>query len=146
MANRPALPINGVPEGKAVVLYDGPCTLCNKSVQWLYKRDRHERLVFASLQGPWAQKHVPAEFKAVDSVLFFDGARWRSKSDALLAIVGLLPAPWRFFLVFGLIPRALRDFIYTRCAGRRYLIFGKGYCALIPEHRLLDTAKKSAQK
>ncbi len=123
---------------RAVVLYDGPCTLCNKSVQWLYRHDPHERLLFASLQGPWAQAHVPEALKTMDTVLFYDRGRWSAKSSALLFIAGKLPFPWRALQVFWLVPRFLRDFLYTRCAGRRYWIFGTGYCALVPPERLLD--------
>ena len=38
----------------AIVLYDGVCGLCNHAVQFLVKRDRHDRLRFASLQSDFA--------------------------------------------------------------------------------------------
>ena len=37
-----------------IVLYDGVCGLCNRLVQFLIKRDRHDRLRFASLQSDFA--------------------------------------------------------------------------------------------
>ena len=41
-------------ESKAIVLYDGVCGLCNRAVQFLLKRDHHDRLRFASLQSDFA--------------------------------------------------------------------------------------------
>jgi predicted DCC family thiol-disulfide oxidoreductase YuxK len=34
-----------------LVLYDGVCVVCNRSVQWLLTADRKQRLHFAPLQG-----------------------------------------------------------------------------------------------
>ena len=46
-------------ETKAIVLYDGVCGLCNRAVQFLLKRDRHDRLQFASLQSDLAARVLP---------------------------------------------------------------------------------------
>jgi predicted DCC family thiol-disulfide oxidoreductase YuxK len=55
---------------------------------------------------------------------------------------------WRLFLVFGLIPRALRDWGYDVIARNRYRWFGKvEYCELIPEDMramLLDSPEAGA--
>lgn len=126
------------PKNTPIVLYDGPCTLCNKSVQWLYKRDKSGRFKFGAIQGSWAKEHVPEEFRKIDSVLFFDGENWKTKSGALLGIAYNLPWPWRMLTVFWIIPKFIRDFMYMNCSGRRYLVFGKGYCAMVPKDRFLD--------
>jgi predicted DCC family thiol-disulfide oxidoreductase YuxK len=38
-------------EGRALLLYDGVCALCNGMVKFLMKRDRGERFRFAPLQS-----------------------------------------------------------------------------------------------
>jgi predicted DCC family thiol-disulfide oxidoreductase YuxK len=43
--------IMNIPEGKKVVLFDGVCNLCNGAVQFAIRNDRHNRLLFASLQS-----------------------------------------------------------------------------------------------
>src|ERR1051325_2698185 len=43
-----------ITEPKAIVLYDGVCGLCNRAVQFLLKRDRHDRFRFAALQSDFA--------------------------------------------------------------------------------------------
>jgi predicted DCC family thiol-disulfide oxidoreductase YuxK len=40
-----------IPHDKSLILYDGECALCQGSVQWVLKRDRHARFVYASRQG-----------------------------------------------------------------------------------------------
>ena len=125
-------------EHHPVVLYDGPCTLCNKSVQWIYKRDHRGQFRFAALQGNWAKSHVPEHLRKIDSVLFFDGVKWHTKSTALLEIIRRLSLPWSLLYILWLVPKFLRDFMYENCAARRYFVFGQGYCAMVPKDRLLD--------
>jgi predicted DCC family thiol-disulfide oxidoreductase YuxK len=120
-----------------IILFDGPCTLCNKSVQWIFKHDRHDRFRFTPLQGQWADAHLAQELKTIDAVVLFDGERFYTKSTAILMIVGQLWWPWRILSVGWLIPKFIRDFMYVRCASRRYLMFGTGYCALVPGDRLI---------
>ena len=59
--------------GTPILVYDGPCTLCNRTVQWVFKKDRGKRILFTTLQSDWAQTHVPEEIRSVDSVLYFNG-------------------------------------------------------------------------
>lgn len=53
-----------------IVLFDGVCNLCNKSVQFIIKRDPHNQFFFASLQSEMGksllEKHHLSE---VDSVV-----------------------------------------------------------------------------
>ena len=42
------------PTSTTIVLYDGVCGLCNRLVQFLLKRDPHDRFRFASLQSDFS--------------------------------------------------------------------------------------------
>src|SRR5262245_22155458 len=42
-------------DNQPIVLYDGVCGLCNRLVQFLLKRDKNNRLKFASLQSEFAR-------------------------------------------------------------------------------------------
>jgi predicted DCC family thiol-disulfide oxidoreductase YuxK len=121
-----------------VLLFDGPCTLCNKSVQWVYNRDTIGRFKFAPLQGRWSQEHLPDDLKSADAVVLWDGSQYYTASSALIKVVLNLPWPWKLLAAFWLLPKPLRDFMYYKCARRRYLLFGTGYCALVPKDRLLE--------
>lgn len=63
----------GQPE--RLMLYDGDCGLCQKSVQWLLDHDTEGKLRFAPLQGETAQPILEAheELKDVDSVVYVEG-------------------------------------------------------------------------
>ncbi|MCH1407324.1 MAG: DUF393 domain-containing protein [Schleiferiaceae bacterium] len=54
-----------------VVLFDGPCTLCNKSVDWIHSRDFYDTFTFASLTSEWAKAHLPEHLKHEDSVVLY---------------------------------------------------------------------------
>src|SRR5688572_6179237 len=49
------LKIVSVTASNPIVLYDGVCGLCNHLVQFLLKRDTHNRLRFASLQSEFSR-------------------------------------------------------------------------------------------
>ncbi|MGB1184508.1 MAG: thiol-disulfide oxidoreductase DCC family protein [Schleiferiaceae bacterium] len=119
-----------------IVLFDGPCTLCNKSVQWIYKRDALGQFRFSSLQGNWAQSNVPKELLSEDSVLFYQGGTFFTRSTAALMILSTLPK-WRWTKVLIKVPKVVRDVIYNWIAKNRMRWFGTGYCALLPEDRRL---------
>ncbi|MGB0509226.1 MAG: DCC1-like thiol-disulfide oxidoreductase family protein, partial [Schleiferiaceae bacterium] len=63
-----------------VVLFDGPCTLCNKSVDWIHSRDFHGTFSFASLQSKWAEEHLPQHLKSEDSVVLFMHGQFHIRS------------------------------------------------------------------
>ena len=123
--------------GTPTLVYDGPCTLCNRTVQWVFDKDASERILFTSLQSNWAQANVPPSLRTIDSVLFFDGTQWHAKSDAVLYLLRELPRPWRSIYELRIIPRALRNVGYDLLAKFRYRLFGTGHCALLPKARVL---------
>ncbi|MBK7537805.1 MAG: DUF393 domain-containing protein [Myxococcales bacterium] len=62
-------------EALPVILYDGQCGLCHRSVRWLVRRDRG-RLFYAPLQGPTAarlrlrHREIP---ETLETVVFVEG-------------------------------------------------------------------------
>ena len=120
-----------------VVLFDGPCTLCNKSVDWIHFRDFHGDFSFASLQSKWAEEHLPQHLKSEDSVVLFMHGQFHIRSKAALLILEQLPG-YRLTKVFHLVPTFLRDLVYRIIAKIRYRLFGKGYCTLVSGPRMLD--------
>jgi len=121
-----------------ILVFDGTCTLCNRSIQWVYSKDQSERILFTSLQSQWAHDNIPSHLRNVNSVLFFDGIEWYTKSDAVLQLLHSLPRPWQSFYQLNILPVALRNAAYDLVARFRYTFFGKGYCALLPKDRILD--------
>lgn len=120
-----------------VVLFDGPCTLCNKSVDWIYNRDLQGTFCFASLQGNWAAEHLPEHLKREDSVVLYMDGQFYIRSKAALLILEQLPG-YSWTKVFRIVPTFLRDLVYRVIAKTRYQFFGKGYCTFVSRERMLD--------
>src|SRR6185369_14690419 len=123
-----------------VLLYDGLCGFCNKSVQMILARDRRGTLRFAALQSAYGEavKARHPELKDVDSVVLVEGLpdadqeRVFIRSDAALRIAAYLGGWWKGLLLFRLLPRAVRDFFYDGFARYRYRLFGKYDSCLVP--------------
>jgi predicted DCC family thiol-disulfide oxidoreductase YuxK len=129
-----------LPEGKQIVLFDGVCNLCNRSVQFVIRRDRNDRFRFASLQGEMGRKLLAErgiDTATTDSIILIDpGVAWYVKSDAALEIArGLKGYGW-LPLLFGWLPRPLRDAAYDLVARNRYRWFGKQEQCMVPSPEL----------
>jgi predicted DCC family thiol-disulfide oxidoreductase YuxK len=120
------------PTTQGVVLYDGVCGFCDRSVQWLLEADQDNRLRYAPLQGPTAaalrERHplLPVD---IDTVVLVEGEgadeRLYLRSDAVLRIASLLPRVPGWVQVFRWCPRPLRDALYKAFAAIRYRVWGK---------------------
>ncbi len=131
--------------GKTIVLYDGVCGLCNRSVRFLLRHDNRDRFRFAPLQSEFASsllnKHGinAAELDSVSVVTDYGLASETAftKSDSVLRATSELGGIWRAAEVGRFIPQVLRDWLYDRVARSRYRIFGeyKSCPAPSPQHR-----------
>jgi predicted DCC family thiol-disulfide oxidoreductase YuxK len=138
-------------ETNPIVLYDGVCGLCNRLVQFLLKRDTHDRFRFASLQSDFTAQVLrrhgldPADLDTVYVIRDFGQTRERllTRSDAVLFMLNRLGGIWRVTALGRVLPRALRDLVYKLVARNRYRVFGKHESCMLPEpqHRqkFLDT-------
>jgi predicted DCC family thiol-disulfide oxidoreductase YuxK len=121
-----------------VLLYDGVCGFCNKTVQMILDNDRRGAMRFAALQSDYARSIVErhTELRGIDSVVFVEntdeGERVFARSDAALKVVAYLGGFWKIFLVGRILPRALRDYFYDLFARNRYKLFGKYDTCMLP--------------
>ncbi len=125
-----------------LVFYDGQCPFCLGWVQFLLRRDKFDRLRFASLQGEWGQRFFAAkgmEPPSMDSMLVWDGRQLHRESGAALVLAAVLPWPWAWLRAFRLLPCGLRDGTYRWIARNRYRWFGRHEQCQLPE---ADEARK----
>jgi predicted DCC family thiol-disulfide oxidoreductase YuxK len=121
-----------------VLLYDGVCGFCNKTVQMILDRDRRGTLRFAALQSDYGRAVVGRhrELEGVDSVVFVEqsagGERVYARSEAALKVASYLGGFWKVFLCAYVVPRALRDYLYDLFARNRYRFFGKSEQCMLP--------------
>ncbi|TAK60193.1 MAG: thiol-disulfide oxidoreductase DCC family protein [Bacteroidetes bacterium] len=124
MTSQPTNTVNNF----SLIIFDGECNFCNRSVQFIIKRDREEKFKFASSQSP-AGKQILTQFnlqpETIDTVVLIQDGKSYTKSDAAINIAQELPGFWKFFSVVKIIPRPIRDYFYTIIAHNRYALFGK---------------------
>src|ERR1700723_742987 len=120
-------------EGRALLLYDGVCALCNGSVKFIMKHDRLDQFRYAPLESDLGRE-ILARFNIRASpdgvVLVTDtqqqGERIYHRSDAVAQSVRRLGAPWRMAgKLLAILPHPLRDWGYGVVAHYRYRLFGR---------------------
>jgi predicted DCC family thiol-disulfide oxidoreductase YuxK len=121
-------------EGRALLLYDGVCALCNGVVQFLMKRDRLDRFRYAPLQSGLGRE-VLARFdihEFPDGVMLLSdvltpGERLYQRSDAVALALERLGSRWWGLVgrMLRLVPHGLRDWCYGIVARFRYRVFGR---------------------
>lgn len=129
-------------DANPIVLYDGVCGLCNRSVQFLLKHDKSRRFRFASLQSDFAAKVLgrhgldPKDLDTVHVVENYDqpDERVLQRSDAVLRAGRELGGIWGASAsIAKVIPRRLRDLVYRFVATNRYRVFGKYDTCMLPD-------------
>ena len=135
----------------ALVLFDGKCNLCNGAVQFIIDHERAPNLKFAALQSDVASERLTEAMGAdatqalvlgatgngdPDSIVFIEDGKAYTCSTAALRLASHLTAPWRWAVVFFVVPRFLRDAIYRWIARNRYRWFGKTESCCVPTPEL----------
>jgi len=123
-----------------VLLYDGVCGFCNKTVQMILERDPAGTMRFAALQSDYGRAVVErhTSLRGVDSVVFVENANGGSRervfvrSGAALKVVAYLGGFWKIFLAAYVVPKPLRDYFYDLFARNRYRLFGKYDACMLP--------------
>ncbi len=121
-----------------IVVFDTDCLMCSA---WVHFILRHERVPSAKFVSAWSKdglalavKHELSPENLDQTYLVVLQGKPLIKSDATLAIIATLNAPWRWATALRLLPRPLRDWFYDRMANNRYRWFGRrDQCFLPPE-------------
>ena len=132
-------------DGRVLVVFDGHCGLCNRTVRWLLMRDRHDRLRFVPSQSPLVAGLLARHgMSAADSsagpasVLAVRDAGQSEesmfvRSRAVLELLRELPRPWpAVAALLRIVPTPVLDLAYRRIARWRYRIWGRVETCPIP--------------
>ena len=124
--------------GRLLVVFDGHCGFCNRTVRWLLRRDRRDRLRFVASESDCVVGMLARH--AVDVASNADGPgsivvvrdaggvveRVLVGSDAVAALLCELRRPWTWVgVTLKWIPRPVRDMGYRLVARWRYRIWGR---------------------
>jgi predicted DCC family thiol-disulfide oxidoreductase YuxK len=127
-------------EGRAVLLYDGVCGLCNGFVRLLLRHDKLDKLRYAPLQSAlgceilvrFGEHSFPDGVVLITDVLTSQERLYR-RSDAVAAALQLLSTPWRLLgRALTLVPGPLREWGYGIVARLRYRVFGRYTTCPVP--------------
>jgi predicted DCC family thiol-disulfide oxidoreductase YuxK len=126
------------PAGRTI-FFDGQCGLCHGLVRFVLREDQAAQpFSFAPLQGEFVRRTVQEDVrtKLPDSVVVIDEKNSAlTRSAAVIYVMKRLGGLWFLAAVLlGLVPRALRDFVYIAIASVRKKIFGvsQNLCPLVP--------------
>ena len=124
---------------KKIILFDGVCNLCNSLVNKIIRLDKHDKFLFASLQGKKG-KEIIKEFnlqeKNIDSIVLYSNKEIKIKSRAVINIIYNINPLFRFIIIFRIIPSFILDLIYDFVSKRRYKWYGKKNKCMIPDKNI----------
>jgi len=117
-----------------VILFDGTCAFCERSVRFIASRD-NGHFKFGASQNPEGRALL-ARFgttrEAARSLILIDDGQLYLRSTAALRITRHLRPPWNLFSAFLIVPRPIRDFVYSVVAAVRHRIAGASNACEIP--------------
>ena len=126
--------INGLLKKQPLLLFEGECGFCNKSVQFFLNHEKNKQVHFAPLQS-LAGKALREYFEIndkTDSIIFIRGHDAFIKSCAALRLTKYMKGFWPLIQVFLIVPPFLRNAVYHAIAKRRMKWFGRvENCALL---------------
>ncbi len=123
-----------------VLLYDGLCGFCDRTVRFILRVNPEGVLQFAPLQGEFAtsvrKRH--SSLIGIDSLIVVESGGMQKeervfvRSGAVLRIIWHLGGFWRMFGILRVVPRPLRDWGYDLFARSRHQNFGRVDSCMIP--------------
>lgn len=124
-----------------IVVFDTDCVLCAGLVRFILEHERDQNLRFV---GAWSEvgrdlaaRHGFSQDDLNDTFLVIEDGRALVRSQAGIAIMQRLRAPWRWLTLLAIVPRPLRDAVYTFVARRRYRWFGhRNNCTSVPPEQM----------
>ena len=118
-----------------IILFDGVCNFCNRTVNIILKYDQDAHFQFAPSQstaGINMLQQYKLDQKASASVILIDNEKVYTKTDAVIQIANRLSGWPSLFRLLKFIPKSIRNFGYDLIAKNRYTLFGKRDQCMIP--------------
>ncbi len=122
-------------EAPSILLFDGHCSLCNASVDFVMKRDTKKKLRFAALQSPAGQrvlKHFDYPSTYLDSLILVEKGKVYLGSTAALRVARQLRKGWPLLYPLIILPKGIRDSIYQWIGANRFTWFGRRESCRMP--------------
>ena len=118
-----------------IILFDGVCNFCDATINFVIERDPKGVFQYASLQSTEGEKLLTKfglDTQNYDSFVLVEGDHFYTKSSAALQVAKELVGLWPILYIFIVIPKFIRDGVYSLIARNRYKWFGKKEECMIP--------------
>lgn len=118
----------------AVILFDGTCAFCERSVRFIATRDGGY-FRFGASQNPEGRallEQFNTTREAAKSIILIEDGQLYLRSTAVLRIARRMTVPWRWAAVCLWIPQPIRDSVYRGVAAIRKRIAGESNACEIP--------------
>ncbi|MBD0414884.1 DUF393 domain-containing protein [Tianweitania sp. Rool2] len=122
-----------------VVVFDGVCVMCSALMRFTARFDTQQRFEFVTAQSPLGAAlyhHLGLDTDVYQTNIVFVGGTPNLKSGSLVALLGAMGWPWRAAVIFKLVPKPIRDSIYSLIARNRYRLFGRTETCEVPTERV----------
>ena len=145
MAMRPLKPLAQLSEEDSawlargpVYLFDGVCVLCSRAVRYTLEHETLDKTPtrFVAIQSALGRRISEAYGNPPEkpySFLWFEHGEVFDRTDAIMALAHKIGPKAGAAKLLGILPRALRDFVYDRIARNRYAWFGKLDVCMVPD-------------
>lgn len=125
-----------------IVLFDGVCNFCNTTVLLIIKYDKKNKIKFASQQSAIGQKLL-SNYNVISSkieTIYFINQENKifTESEAVFEVIKLLKGLPKFTLIFLIVPKFIRNYVYRFISKNRYKWFGKTQECYIPTQEIKD--------
>jgi len=124
-----------IDDSKNIILfYDGDCGFCNSSVEFVLKHRKHDSIYFATLQSDFATELLKSRGIDIklDTLYVLKNNTIYDKSSGGLQLTAELKFPLPILKAFYIVPKFMRDAVYTYIAKRRHKI-SNSFCVLPTE-------------
>ena len=124
-----------------VVLFDGTCAFCERSVRFIATRDRAAYFRYGASQTPAAAALLArygTSREAARSLILIEDGRVYLRSTAVLRIARRMTSPWRWAGVLLVVPLPIRDAVYRVVAAIRHRLAGTSNACEVPPQEIRD--------
>ncbi|MGE0363876.1 MAG: thiol-disulfide oxidoreductase DCC family protein [Vicinamibacterales bacterium] len=128
-------------DAHGIVLFDGTCAFCERSVRFIAARDPAGYFRFGASQTP-AAAALLARFgtsrEAARSLILIEDGEVHRRSTAVLRIARRLTGPWSLAGALLAVPLPVRDALYRVVAAVRHRLAGPSNACEIPPPEIRD--------
>jgi predicted DCC family thiol-disulfide oxidoreductase YuxK len=124
-----------------VVLFDGTCAFCERSVRFIATRDPAAYFRFGASPTPAAAALLArygTSREAARSLILIEDGQVYLRSTAVLRIARRMTSPWRWAGMLLAVPLPIRDAVYRVVAAIRHRLAGTSNACDVPPKEIRD--------